>query len=143
MLDNYRHYSKSRVMERGSPQTGPSDVDIEIWMRQQLRDMRDKLEATESLLKCRTNDLDQLQCGYDKCHADLTLHRDLVCRKDKELEVASSTNYYCELQEAEATIKAIATDMRSYSKGTYSKDYFIRLVHEHIADEMHRSNDDG
>jgi len=36
-----------------------------------------KLEAAESLLKCRTNDLEQLQTGYDICDAKLTQFQDL------------------------------------------------------------------
>ncbi len=36
-----------------------------------------KLEAAESLLKCRTNDLERLQTGYDICDAKLTQFQDL------------------------------------------------------------------
>ena len=64
----------------------------------------DRLKAAESLLECRTNDLDQLQCGYDKCHADLTQHRDLVRFNTRDLKIANETNFYCKWQEAEQKV---------------------------------------
>ena len=66
----------------------------------------EKLEASKSLLKCRTNDLEQLQTGYDICDAKLTQFQDLY-------------------RYSQATIKAITDAINQFGITAPSEDQMI------------------